>query len=206
MSRPYTGQVNIYTSKDFFFHTFIQRLKEKGITSGVHTYADCPVIHDSIATFCTIRRPIRQVLERALKKSDNLCAESMFYHLAAQHAPHHRVTADDGTDAIADFMKTVLGFNPDNYKIVDGSGVSLYNYISPRLLLEYLKYAYYHRDIFLPLYDALPIAGGRHVAISHEANQGAGERPCQDRFGDRSKFVGGICERGRRASAGFCHH
>lgn len=159
VSRPYTGQVNIYTSKDFFFHTFIQRLKEKGITSGVHTYADCPVIHDSIATFCTIRRPIRQVLERALKKSDNLCAESMFYHLAAQHAPHHRVTADDGTDAIADFMKTVLGFNPDNYKIVDGSGVSLYNYISLRLLLEYLKYAYYHRDIFLPLYDALPIAG-----------------------------------------------
>ena len=151
--------MNIYTSIDFFFHTFIQRLKEKGITSGVHTYADCPVIHDSIATFCTIRRPIRQVLERALKKSDNLCAESMFYHLAAQHAPHHRVTADDGTDAIADFMKTVLGFNPDNYKIVDGSGVSLYNYISPRLLLEYLKYAYYHRDIFLPLYDALPIAG-----------------------------------------------
>lgn len=56
-------------------------------------------------------------------------------------------------------MKTVLGFNPDNYKIVDGSGVSLYNYISPRLLLEYLKYAYYHRDIFLPLYDVLPIAG-----------------------------------------------
>ena len=112
VSRPYTGQVNIYTSKDFFFHTFIQRLKEKGITSGVHTYADCPVIHDSIATFCTIRRPIRQVLERALKKSDNLCAESMFYHLAAQHAPHHRVTADDGTDAIADFMKTVLGLIP----------------------------------------------------------------------------------------------
>ena len=24
VSRPYTGQVNIYTSKDFFFHTFIQ--------------------------------------------------------------------------------------------------------------------------------------------------------------------------------------
>ena len=56
-------------------------------------------------------------------------------------------------------MRTALGFNPDNYKIADGSGVSMYNYVSPRLLLEYLKYAYYHRGIFLPLYDSLPIAG-----------------------------------------------
>lgn len=56
-------------------------------------------------------------------------------------------------------MKTALGFNPENYKIADGSGVSVYNYISPRLLLEYLKYAYYHREIFLPFYESLPIAG-----------------------------------------------
>ena len=114
VSGPYTGQVNIYTSKDFLFHTFIQRLEEKGITSGVHTYADCPTASDSIATLYTIRRPIKQVLERALKKSDNLCAESMFYHLAAKHASHNRVTAGDGTEAIAGFMKDVLGFNPDN--------------------------------------------------------------------------------------------
>lgn len=26
-------------------------------------------------------------------------------------------------------------------------------------MLEYLKYAYYHREVFLPLYEALPIAG-----------------------------------------------
>ena len=56
-------------------------------------------------------------------------------------------------------MKEALGFNPEHYKIVDGSGVSLYNYVSPRLLLEYLKYAYYHREVFLPFYESLPIAG-----------------------------------------------
>ena len=37
----------------------------------------------------------RQVLERALKKSDNLCAESMFYHLAAKRSLHKRVTGED---------------------------------------------------------------------------------------------------------------
>ena len=32
-------------------------------------------------------------------------------------------------------------------------------YKRQRLLLEYLKYAYYHREIFLPFYESLPIAG-----------------------------------------------
>lgn len=159
VSRPYTETLNLYTSKDFFFHTFINRLQGRGIGASAYTYADCPSVGDSITTLYTIQRPIKEVLKRALKKSDNLCAESMFCHLAAKRSLHKRVTWEDGSDAINAFMKTTLGFNPDNYKIVDGSGVSLYNYISPRLLLEYLKYAYYHRDIFLPLYESLPIAG-----------------------------------------------
>lgn len=159
VAHPYTEKLNIYTSKDFFFHTFIGRLRERGIEARTCLFADCKASTDSMATLCTIRRPIKEVLERALKKSDNLCAEAMFYHLAANRSLHKRVTAEDGTDAINAFMKTALGFNPDNYKIKDGSGVSLYNYISPRLLLEYLKYAYYHREIFLPFYESLPIAG-----------------------------------------------
>ena len=57
VSRPYTGQVNIYTSKDFFFHTFIQRLKEKGITSGVHTYADCPSSMTALQPFAPSEDP-----------------------------------------------------------------------------------------------------------------------------------------------------
>jgi D-alanyl-D-alanine carboxypeptidase/D-alanyl-D-alanine-endopeptidase (penicillin-binding protein 4) len=94
-----------------------------------------------------------------MKESDNLCAESMFYHLASQYANKKYVGAEDGTDAINSFMKEGLGFNPEHYKIADGSGVSLYNYVSPRLMLEYLKYAYYHADIFQPFYESLPIAG-----------------------------------------------
>ena len=96
---------------------------------------------------------------RALKESDNLCAESMFYHLASKNHPSGRVGAEDGSEVIHRFMKEKLGFNPEYYRIADGSGVSLYNYVSPRLLLEYLKYAYYHREVFMPFYEALPVAG-----------------------------------------------
>lgn len=156
VSRPYTEQLNVYTSHDFFFHTFAGRLQSKGVTARVRAYADCPATADSLIT---VKRPIGEVVERALKESDNLCAEALFYHLAARHSPYKRVGGEDGVDAVNDFMKTALGFSPDKYKIADGSGVSLYNYVSPKLLLEYLKYAYYHREVFLPFYESLPIAG-----------------------------------------------
>lgn len=56
-------------------------------------------------------------------------------------------------------MKWQLERAPHHYKIVDGSGVSMYNYISPSLMMAYLKYAYHHTEIYKPFYDALPIAG-----------------------------------------------
>ena len=161
VSKKTTRTLSVYTSKDFFFHTFINRLKAKGIEAKTIAFADCPE-SDSltiVTPLFTLERPIAEVLKQMMKESDNLCAESMFYHMAMNHAQRKRVSDNDGSDAINHFIKEKLGLNPDYYNIVDGSGVSLYNYISPRLLLEYLKYAYYHADIFQPFYEALPIAG-----------------------------------------------
>lgn len=171
VSSPHTEKLSVYTSRDFFFHTFVARLRERGIGARAYAYADCPADPDSTAVLYTLRRPVGEVLERALKKSDNLCAESLFYHLAARHSLHKRVTGEDGAEAIRAFMRTALGMNPDHYRIADGSGVSIYNYVSPRLLLEYLKYAYYHREVFLPFYEALPIAGVDGT-LQHRMKQG----------------------------------
>ncbi len=157
VSKKTTTTLSVYPSQDFFLYTLVERLKQKGVEVCRQTYSVCPV--DSVQTLFTLRRPIREVLKQALKESDNLCAESMFYHLALQDTLQHGITAENGTEAVYAFMKEALGFNPEHYKIADGSGVSLYNYVSPRLLLEYLKYAYYHREVFLPFYESLPIAG-----------------------------------------------
>lgn len=160
-SKTVTKTLSINDSKHFFLHTFANRLREKGIEVSTAGFAECPQ-PDSltvISSIYTLERPIGEVLKQMMKESDNLCAESMFYHLASQYAPKKYVSAEDGTDAINSFMKEVLGFNPEHYRIADGSGVSLYNYVSPRLMLEYLKYAYYHPEIFQPFYESLPIAG-----------------------------------------------
>ena len=151
--------LSIGPSQDFWIHVFKERLKERGVEVGQTVFSDKSSADKHPIELFTLRRPLGEVLKQALKESDNLCAEAMFYHLAIHDTICSRISSEDGTKAIQAFMKQALGFNPNHYKIVDGSGVSLYNYVSPRLLLEYLKYAYYHRDIFLPFYDSLPIAG-----------------------------------------------
>ena len=161
VTKETTRTLSIHTSKDFFFHTFVQRLKARGIEANALAFTDCPE-PDSltvVSSLFTLKRPIGEVLKQMMKESDNLCAESMFYHLATQYAAKKRVSSNDGSDAIYDFIKQSLGFHPEPYNIVDGSGVSLYNYVSPQLLLEYLKYAYRHAEIFQPFYESLPIAG-----------------------------------------------
>ena len=51
------------------------------------------------------------------------------------------------------------GLNSSYYKLADGSGLSLYNYLSAECLLRLLRYAYQHKPIYEHLLPALPIAG-----------------------------------------------
>lgn len=104
------------------------------------------------------RRPLTQIMDRMMKKSDNLHAEAVFYQLAAAYARQPYATAGDGAKMIHKLIKEV-GHQPSHYRMADGSGVSLYNYLSPKLMIDVLKYAYQHTEIFRPLYLSLPIAG-----------------------------------------------
>ena len=52
-----------------------------------------------------------------------------------------------------------LGLDPINYTIADGSGLSLYNYVSAEMIVALLRHAYQNREIYDHLYPSLPIAG-----------------------------------------------
>lgn len=100
---------------------------------------------------------IDQILMKMLKDSDNLYAESMLYQLAASTGGRP-ATAADARKAINKLI-TKIGLQPRNYQIADGSGLSLYNYLSPELEVLFLRYAYRNDNIYSHLYHALPIAG-----------------------------------------------
>ena len=52
-----------------------------------------------------------------------------------------------------------IGVTHTNYRIADGSGLSLYNYQTADMQIRLLRYAYQNANIFEHLYPSLPIAG-----------------------------------------------
>ena len=98
------------------------------------------------------------VLGQMLKESDNLNAEAMLWRTGAQVAGHRRVTAKDGLKETRRLIER-LGLSPADYRLADGCGLSHYDYLSPRLLVELLRYAYSRTEVFQKLYKALPVSG-----------------------------------------------
>ena len=98
-----------------------------------------------------------QILMRMMKKSDNLDAEAMFYQTAAAQGGRG-ATAKDGR-TLTNRLISKLGFNSKDFYVADGSGLSLYNYVSPELEVAFLKYAYHNQELFNHLLPSMPVAG-----------------------------------------------
>lgn len=153
-----TGTVNIYSSQDFFMHTFMERLRSKGIRCP-SDYAFNEFQKDSAAVQMAAHyTPVQTVVNQIMKESDNLNAEAMLCRLGAQSTGSRHVSAEDGLSAIRQLIKK-LGYAPDRYNLADGCGLSNYNYVSSELLVAFLKFAYSRTDVFQKLYKALPIGG-----------------------------------------------
>ena len=145
--------------KDLFMERFRQELRDGGITVTDNEEAivnnktkNRPLIH-----LCSRFHSLDQVLMRMLKESDNLYAESVLYQIAASGG----VKQASATHARQWINKLVsrIGLTPGDYKFADGSGLSLYNYVSAELLVSLLRFAYHNQNIYGQLYPALPIAG-----------------------------------------------
>ena len=153
-----TGMVNIYSSRDFFTHTFLERLQAKGIQCPVN-YAFNELQKDSLSVqIALFETAIQDVINQIMKESDNLNAEALLCRLGAQATGKKHISDEDGLSVIRKQIKA-LGEDPDYYKLADGCGLSNYNYISPNLLIAFLKFAYSRTDVFQKLYKALPIGG-----------------------------------------------
>lgn len=152
------GAVNIFSSQDFFMHTFVERLKARGVRC-TSNYGFGEFQKDSVSTqMVCYETPVQDVVDQIMKESDNLDAEAMLCRLGVQSTGKKHITAEDGLSAIRMLIKK-LGYNPDHFNLADGCGLSNYNYISPDLLVAFLRHAYSRTDVFRKLYKSLPIGG-----------------------------------------------
>lgn len=145
----------LISRKDNFMERFVSELVDAGIVFIGNviegdTPSDAYEIVDRTHT-------IDQILMKMMKDSDNLYAESVFYQLAAATGTRP-ACAQDARNYIKRLVRKI-GLNPANYVFADGSGLSLYNYVSAELEVAMLRYAYQNSNIYLHLNPSLPIAG-----------------------------------------------
>ena len=106
---------------------------------------------------CPRFHTIDQVMERMMKKSDNFHAEALFYQIAASTGKP-LCKASDASAIVRQLIRRI-GLGSNSYRIADGSGLSLYNYVSPELETMLLRYAWQNSNIYDHLAPSLPIAG-----------------------------------------------
>lgn len=109
--------------------------------------------------FCIVDRfhTIDQILMRMMKESDNLYAEAMYYQIAASTG--NRPATAKNARTVEKRLVQKLGLDPSRYRFADGSGLSLYNYVSAELEVRMLRYAYENDNIYNHLIQAMPVAG-----------------------------------------------
>ena len=137
----------------------IERFRRELITSGVYIegFTENGRADKNAQVICTRTHTMDEILLRMMKNSDNLYAEAMFYQMGAATGAHP-ANAKSAAGVIKKLI-TKVGLNTEDYRIADGSGLSLYNYVTPEMELRFLKYAYERRDIYDHLRPSLPIAG-----------------------------------------------
>lgn len=146
----------LLSGKDEFMEKFVARLRSAGIVVEGDTREDG--VPQDARVLCTVTHRVSDVLPRMMKESDNLYSESLFYLLASSASGRAHVTAKQGRREMNKLVER-LGFEPSKYYIADGSGLSLYNYVSPELEVAFLRHAYSRDYIYVPLYASMPIAG-----------------------------------------------
>lgn len=138
-----------------FVDRFIRQLVDDGVVLDVRISDG--TLPDSAFHLCSRFHSIDQILLRMMKQSDNFYAEAMFYQLAA-HQGHRPARAKDAA-AIVKRLISKVGLGRRPYRIADGSGLSLYNYLSADLEVRLLRYAYRNSTVYLHLLPSLPVAG-----------------------------------------------
>ncbi len=144
----------LFNGKDNFMPAFLTALEREGIF--IDASVEEGAVQKNATEICKSYHTINQVLDKMMKKSDNLFAETIFYQIAAHQGGRHAAAKHAAT--VIKRLINKIGLNASEYKIADGSGLSLYNYISAEAEVKLLKYAWNERNIYYDLYESLPIA------------------------------------------------
>ncbi len=99
--------------------------------------------------------PISELIQEVNLESNNIFAGALLQTLGVDQNPED--TVDGGLNQIQQTL-TQWGINPDSYRLVDGSGLSRQNWVSPKALVQILQVMATHPQFEL-YQNSLPVAG-----------------------------------------------
>lgn len=143
----------VYNRKDNMMESIASLLQARGVcvTGGIKT-GKCP---RNAILVCEVKHKLTDVLLPMMKNSNNLYAESIFYHLGLMRG--RPSTAKKAGKALEGVLGKA-GREGSIHRFADGSGLSLYNYVSADIEVAFLRYAFHNKDMYYKLYETLPIA------------------------------------------------
>ncbi|MGH2575765.1 MAG: D-alanyl-D-alanine carboxypeptidase/D-alanyl-D-alanine endopeptidase, partial [Ignavibacteria bacterium] len=104
-----------------------------------------------------ISHSIFDVISYLNKESDNHSAITVFKLLGAK-LNSNPGTIENGQEVIESFL-TEIGVNRYSYEILEGSGLSRYNFVTADLYIKLLKYMYDDKFMFEYYLNSLSVAG-----------------------------------------------
>ena len=155
VTKPQSLTFGVRSSQDFAFSLFREYLDEAGISFSKYAYGQCPPVS---STLSVVSHPLMQILKQALKESDNLYAECMFLR-ASRFSAGTKTGFSQAAKYTQQFVDRKFGFDSHSLNIVDGSGLSMYDFMTPRFLVDMLSLVQSDAKIFDIFFSSLPVAG-----------------------------------------------
>ncbi len=144
----------------FFVHGLKQALMTRGINVSGDAVdlddVDVPLADHDLRVLATHQSPpLSDIADTLMGVSQNLYAETLLRTLDQDRRPR---TAAAGRDVMREVLAS-WGIDPTRVVVADGSGLSRYNYVSARALVDVLERMHHEPRHASPFRATLPVAG-----------------------------------------------
>ncbi len=182
-TKPQKEAVSVWDPEMYFLTLFKEELQRENIVFNGKLLLD--TIPSSAVLFARHLQPIDSMVVFLNKMSDNLSAENTIKILGAESYGIPGTT-EHGISCV---KRTLYSFGIDTTKflMVDGSGLSHYDLLTPDILVTLLRAMHSRKDIFDLYYSSLPNAGVDGLL----ANRMKGT-PAQNNLHAKTGTLGGV--------------
>lgn len=159
-SKPVSEYAAIYNPTNYVLTVFKEVLEKKGIKllGSIMSIKDCtekPDEDDLVHLYTHRSISLKELVRETNKNSNNYFAEQLIKTIGYKN--YNLGSVENGLKACRDLFND-MGVNLDYMYMVDGSGLSRLNLVTPRHIINLLSHMY-KSEVFDTFYNSLPIAG-----------------------------------------------